>query len=331
MVEQRQQRALTRIERDVVKVVKHARLGQLAQFGVDKSAAQHRDDLGVVCLDGLCNAKRRIHRARKRHRQQHHIGRVACHRFERERAQHLVHQRGRGGQGLGQWFERGLAARQRFGVAHKLKAFVHRVAQHIGQVVQVQRGQVLGLVVQAQGAKSPAQRVAALLMNIDIERGEARPFGQEAAAHDAVRQRAVAPLQKGNGGANGGQIPVLLRGKALHRRALLFGGHRIDPGGHCAQTFRREQAQHQRQRQVLLRRRNAARAQKPREVGGRGVRCVELRHRGDDGQHAKRWDGHGGGGQGDAVPPWRDRGRIRLSRRTPIPCQPAASLALWAP
>jgi hypothetical protein len=51
-----------------------------------------------------------------------------------------------------------------FGVAHELEARVHRLAQHVGQVVQVQRGQVAGPVLQAQGAEGPGQRVAALFV-----------------------------------------------------------------------------------------------------------------------------------------------------------------------
>jgi hypothetical protein len=46
-------------------VVEHARLGQLAQLGVDEAAAQHRDDVGKLGLDGLGDAKCRIHRAGK--------------------------------------------------------------------------------------------------------------------------------------------------------------------------------------------------------------------------------------------------------------------------
>jgi hypothetical protein len=37
VLQQRQQRALAGVQRDEVEVVKHARLGQLAQLGVDES------------------------------------------------------------------------------------------------------------------------------------------------------------------------------------------------------------------------------------------------------------------------------------------------------
>ncbi len=162
--------------------------------------------------------------------------------------------RQRGGQRL----EARLAAGQRFSVTHKFKPRVHRVAQYVGQVVQVERGQVLGAVLQAQGAKGPAQRVAAFLVHIDIERGKARPLGQKVAADNAVRQRRVAPLQEGDGGRNGGQITLMLPQKGLHRRAVLPHRQRLYHLQHLAQALGREQAQHQRQRQVFLHGRDAA-------------------------------------------------------------------------
>ena len=36
--------------------------------------------------------------------------------------------------------------------------------------------------------------IAALVIHIHVQRGKARPLGQEIAAHDAVRQGGVAPL-----------------------------------------------------------------------------------------------------------------------------------------
>jgi hypothetical protein len=52
--------------------------------------------------------------------------------------------------------------RQALGVAHELEARVDRLAQHVGQVVQVQRGQVARAVLHAQRAEGPGQRVAAV-------------------------------------------------------------------------------------------------------------------------------------------------------------------------
>ena len=78
-----------------------------------------------------------------------------------------------------------MAGGQLFGVAHKLKARIHRVAQHIGQVVQVQRGQVPGAVGLAQGTKSPTDRVARAIVFIGVKLGAG---GLVRAYTDAVAQ-----------------------------------------------------------------------------------------------------------------------------------------------
>jgi hypothetical protein len=54
--------------------------------------------------------------------------------------------------------EGGLAAGQRLGVTHELEALIDRVAQHVGQVVQVERAEVARLVLHAQRAEGPGQR-----------------------------------------------------------------------------------------------------------------------------------------------------------------------------
>ena len=71
MLDQREQRAFAGVQRDEVEEVEHARLGQLAQLGVDEAAAERGDHVRVPRLDGLRDAQRRVHRAGKRHRQQH--------------------------------------------------------------------------------------------------------------------------------------------------------------------------------------------------------------------------------------------------------------------
>ncbi|MNL13670.1 hypothetical protein D3C87_1345830 [compost metagenome] len=201
-------------------------------------------------------------------------------------AQRVVNQRGRAGQGMGQRVERGLAARQRFGIAHEFKAIVHGVAQHVGQVVQVEGGQVLGAVLQPQRAEGPTQRVAAVFVHVDVQRAETRAFGQEVAAHDAVGQRGIAPLQECDRWPDGGQVARLHRHERLDGGRVLVKRQRVDPIRHGAQALRRQQAQHQRKRQVFLHRVHVARTQETGQVGGGGVGRIQLRHRRDDGQHA---------------------------------------------
>jgi hypothetical protein len=294
VLQQRQRRALAGVEREVVEVVEHARLAQLAQLGVDIAAAQRRDDVRVPRLDGLGDAEGGIDRAREGHRRQHQRRAVAFHGLQRQALQRAVDQVRRRGQRL----EGGLALRQLLGVAHELEARVDGVAQHVGQVVQVQRGQVARAVVQAQGAEGPGHGVAAVGVDVDVQRREARALGQEAAAADAVRQRGVTALQEGDGRLERLQVGVEPFAERCDRRAAALAGQRVDGGLQRLQPGGRQQFQDQRQRQVLLRRRHAARAQEAGEVGGRRIRRVQLRHRRDERQHTGDGGGDGHGAVG---------------------------------
>ncbi len=221
---------------------------------------------------------------------------------QRQLVQQLVHQRGWRGQRLRERVEAGLAAGERLGVAHELEARVHRVAQHVGQVVQVQRAQMPCLVLHAQRAKGPGQRVAAAVAHVHVvvgvQRRKARAFRQQAARGHAVRQRGVAPLQVGDGRADAAAVGAKLVQKGVHAaRAPCFGlGQRT--AAHGRQPGGREDFQDQRQRQVFLHGADTARAQEAGEVGGGRVGRVELRHRRDEAQDAQAGLGHAGIGGG---------------------------------
>jgi hypothetical protein len=79
-----------------------------------------------------------------------------------------VDQRGRRGQRLGQRIERRRGDRQALGVPRQAKVWVHAVAQHVGQIVDVQAGQVLGTIGGAQRAERPAQRVLVLVLAVAV-------------------------------------------------------------------------------------------------------------------------------------------------------------------
>ena len=147
---------------------------------------------------------------------------MPCDRLEGECLQPLVHQIRRGRQSLVQRIERGLACRQRLGVAHKFKARVDRLAQHIGQVVEIQRRQMLGPLLNAQGAECPAQGVFACFADIHIQRGKAAAFRQVTTGDDAVGERRVAALQKGDDRTDGAQVAIVLRHELAHARAHRF-------------------------------------------------------------------------------------------------------------
>ena len=287
MRQQVQQRTLAGIERHIVEVVEHARLGQLAQLGVDVATAEHGDDLGLLPLDRLRDPERRVDRARKRHRDQHDARLMRGDRIACQPMQDLVDQRVRRGQCAGQRIEARLAHRQRLGIADEFEARVDRVAQHVGEVVQVQRRQMPCAIVQAERAEGPGQRVAAVIVDVDIERGKARSFRQEAAADDAVRDRRIGALQKRDRRRDRRAIRRELLAKRIDTRRDRSGRQCIDAGLDPVQSSDAEQFQHQRQRQVRLHRGDAVAAQEAGQVGGGRVGRVQLRHRRDDRQHAQ--------------------------------------------
>ncbi|MNY19568.1 hypothetical protein D3C86_1530080 [compost metagenome] len=237
-------------------------------------------------LDRLRDPERRVDRSGKRHRQQHHRRRVAGQRLRRQLAQRLVHQVQRRRQRLRQGIEGGLAAGQRFGIAHELETRIDGVPQHIGQIIQIQGGQVLGAVMQAQRAERPPQGIAPVLVHVHVQRAETGSFGQEIAAHDTVGQGRIAALQEGDRRVDRGQVARLHGHECLDRGRVFFQRQRGHPFRHRPQAVGGQQPQHQRQRQILLERGDAARPQKAGQVGGGRIRGVQLRHRGDDGQHA---------------------------------------------
>jgi len=193
---------------------------------------------------------------------------------------------------------------------------VDRIAQHIGQVVQVQRGQVTRPVLLTQGAKGPGQGVAAFIVHvIRIECGKARAFRQQAASSDAVAQRGIAPLQESDGGRDGAVVALEMVEEKIHAGAARRLG--LCPGAclHLQQTVGREQRQHQLERQIVLHRVHPLATQKARQVGGGRVRRVELRHRWDEAQHAHRARGGGEGVQSNSSVP--GRGRLASPMRGP--------------
>ena len=107
MLDERQQRPLAAVQRDDVDEVEQARLGQLAQLGVDEAAAQRDGDGRIVRLDRLRDAQRAVHRAGEGHRQQHHVWARGARAPRARGAAAFVDEVGRRGQRLRQRLELG--------------------------------------------------------------------------------------------------------------------------------------------------------------------------------------------------------------------------------
>ena len=266
VLDEREYRAFARVQGDEVHEVEDARLFEFAQLGVHVAAAHGDAHRGVRGLDGLGHAQRGVHRAGEGHRQEHQLRLVARHGGQREVLQGLVEQGGGRGQGLCQRLEGGLAAGELFAVAHEFKALVHRVAQDVGQVVQEQGGDVAGAVVHAQRAKGPAQRVAAAIVVVGVNRRETRAFGHQATRGDAVRQGRVAALQKRQHRADAAAVSAERVQKSIQASAALVfvnGQRRL---AHTVQPLGREEGEHRGQGDVFLHRIDAPATQKTRQV-----------------------------------------------------------------
>ena len=185
-----------------------------------------------------------------------------------------------------------MARGQALGVSHELKAFIDGIAQHIGQVVQVKRGQVPGAVGLAQSAKGPTNRVTCAIVFISVERGKARAFGQKAPASDAVAQGAVAALQEGDHRVDADGVIIEVVEEKIHGAGAFFNRQSQRHITQIGQAFFVHQSQHRGQRKVFLHRIKPPRTQKTRQVGRRRVGRIELRHRRDEAEHFER-DGAG--------------------------------------
>ena len=112
----------------------------------------------------------------------------------RQYRQILIQQIGWRGEGVGERVKTRLTTGQLLGITHKLKARVNCVTQHVGKVIEVQRGDVFSAVLHTQHAKSPAQWITAVVIGIDIQRGEARALWQQASIGDTVGNGSVMAL-----------------------------------------------------------------------------------------------------------------------------------------
>ena len=299
VLDQGQQRALPGVQRHEVDEVEQARFLQFAQLRVDEAPAERDAGVRPFGLDGLGDPQRPVDGAWKGNRQQHQVWGVPGQYVPREVGQCPVQQVRRCGQRIGQGVEVGLAGGQSFGVADELKARVHRVADHVGQVVEVQRGQMACAVLQAHGAEGPAQRVAALALEggvriILIDRGESRAFGQEGTGVDAVCQGGVSALQERDRGLDRGTVAGE-RFKEVGHAGRVFDAAVQGRLTQLVQPRPRQHTQHQLQRQIVLFGLNTPRSQEARDIGGAGVGRVELRHRRDEAQDLERCSAHAAG------------------------------------
>ena len=223
MLHQRQHRPFAVVQRDVIEEIENARLGQFAQFRVHEAAAQRRGNARVGFLDRLRDAERAVHASRKRNRDEHQVRPMRFQRRADPCAQDFVHERRLRRQRPGQRVEGRLAARQQFAVARELEARIDRVANRVGQIVQVERGQMLGPILRAQRAERPGQRIAVILRHEGIQIPKPRSLRQKAPRANPVRQGRILALQERHRCIDRIRIAVELLPERPHRFRRFLG------------------------------------------------------------------------------------------------------------
>jgi hypothetical protein len=157
--------------------------------------------------------------------------------------------------------------------------------QHVGQIVDVERRQVLRAIDHPQLAERPGQRIAVGLGGQRrIDRGEPRTLGQEVARGDAQRQARVLALQEPDGRLDGRQVALALGQEVRDRGVVvalaLAGGQPLAERG---QPGPGRQRQEQLEGRIGLGDLEAealgVEPQEPAQVRRRRVRRVELGHR----------------------------------------------------
>ena len=170
---------------------------------------------GLGLLDGLRDAKGAVNVAGKRRGDEHQSRLILRQRLERQCMQGCIHQAVRRAERRVQLIECRLARRQRFRIAHELEARIDGIANDIGQVIEIQGGDVFGAILQSQCAEGPVERIACAVLVVDvvIERCEARAFGQVMPRGDAMRQARITALQKSDDRRDGRAVGLEVLGE----------------------------------------------------------------------------------------------------------------------
>ena len=277
MVDECQQWTFAGVERHEIEVVEDPWLLQGAQLSIAITAAQYRDDGRVHLLDGLRDPKRAVDIARKGRGDEHQGRLMRRQHVERQCVQNCVDQIVWRIERRLQLIEPRLARRQRFRITHELKARIDGVANDVGEVIEIQGGDVLGTILQSECTKGPVESVVFLR-----ERREARTFRQKVPRRNTMSETGVSALQKPNGRLDGGAVGLEVPGEKARGFRVLLAGQLAQPSVNGPQALRRQQLKCQGDGEICLFCVEPARAQEPGEIRRGGIRRVELGHWRDD-------------------------------------------------
>ena len=272
-----EQRALAVVEREVVDVVEEARLARVAHRGVEEAAAGHHHGVLVPLLHPLADAQRPVEVAREGHREAHQVRPVRLEVLVDRLEEQLVEHVGRALQLPPHALEGGAEVHELVVEAvhqRDLEEGEDGLAHEGGDVVEVERRDVLAAVVQG-------QRVAGAVVPVVALGGlEVLAARQEVLVDQAIGERGVAPLQEADHRLDGGDVavPQVVHAARLGRE-LAPHGHR--GGEHPLEAATGKELEQRLQAEVGLIHLTAAPAQIARQVGGPWIGIVGCGKRRD--------------------------------------------------
>ena len=190
-----------------------------------------------------------------------------------------------------QRIERGRAGREPLAVARQLEVRRDAVADHVGDVIDIQAREVLRAIGHAEATERPRERIVVPLAR---DRVEPRAFGQQLSTDDAQCQPGISALEEPHDCIHRALVGLRVREEVRDRgRQFLVGlaGALRELVMHALEAGAAEHAQEQLDRRIRLYHLEiqpfGVELEKARQVRRRGVRRVELRHRGRDQEQAQ--------------------------------------------
>jgi hypothetical protein len=143
--------------------------------------------------------------------------------LRRQLVEQLVDQVGLALEGVAQWVERGRAGGQPLRVAGQLELGGDALADHVGEIVDVQAREVLRAVGDPEPTERPRERVVVGGAGATVDRREPRTLGEQVAPDDPQREPRIAALEEPHDVLDRRDVAVAVREEAGdHRRRLLL-------------------------------------------------------------------------------------------------------------
>ena len=141
----------------------------------------------------------------------------------REVVEQVVDERGLARERLGQRIERGRARGQLLAVARELEVPGDAIADHVGEVVDIEAREVARAVRGPEPAERPAERVLVVGARTGVDRLEPRALGQQLAADDPQRQARIAALEEPDHRVDGADVRLAVLEEVGDRRRHVLG------------------------------------------------------------------------------------------------------------